>query len=505
MAVFRSPLGQPFWKPTIVTVDVLPPINLFDWPTPPPLPTPPIEWIHTNLALGVPPPPAPFQQTDWPAPIPPYRVYAEARSAFIPLLHSVQPPIALSDWPPPRQISRIYIPSVSAPPPMSVVVAPFNQDDWPQPPRFPSREFDWIHTNLALGVPVVPSLPPIPGIWPLPVRPPIVYAQSYSSPYVLTTTVVVQPFSLTDWPIPRIPPVVYAQNLPAPYALLTVVVVNPFGLDDWPKPILPPVIYAQNYSSPYALITTVVVNPFSLTDWPLPVRPPLVRADSVSAYLPLLSSVQPPIAQLDWPPPKTTPPPVGKTITLAPPLAVTAQAFSLADWPSPIRPYIVRADAVSAYLPLLNSVQPPIVLSDWPLPTQPARVYAQSYGVPETLLTPPVPAINQPIWPVPVQPGRVYADVRRADMSLLRSAPPPTNLSDWPTVHRLRTEITKSEIFVKGVSTPLLLQKPFKTDSWPIPLIVPSRDRTQGLSGLTALQLSVAPTFNLAPTFFNVL
>jgi hypothetical protein len=146
----------------------------------------------------------PIEQSDWPVPTQPPRVYAEARRADIRLLHSVKPPIAQTDWPNPRlpfqpTSARTWIQQA-----IRVVQAPFVQDDWPQPIRPPvlqARHFPYPNVILQVAT----TKPFKQDIWPLPIRPPVPPSRHFRLENIVIATALTKPFLQSDWPLP-IPP-----------------------------------------------------------------------------------------------------------------------------------------------------------------------------------------------------------------------------------------------------------------------------------------------------------
>src|SRR5262245_30253213 len=121
--------------PAAAVAEFIPPQYLY--PPPPELtwPMSARTWIQRGVLVV---PTNPFAQEDWPIPQRPPIAYARAVSAFIPLLHSVQPPERQDQWPIPIQPYRVYAQS-AAPPTALVGAQPFAQEDWPQPKRWPQR------------------------------------------------------------------------------------------------------------------------------------------------------------------------------------------------------------------------------------------------------------------------------------------------------------------------------------------------------------------------------
>lgn len=113
------------------------PFNSTDWPAVRyPIPQQ-AHQQHNTLVLGIPPPPAPFAQTYWPAPL---------RAA--PAIPTIDPPDLL--------LSTL-IPSI--------IAFPFNQFDWPNAPipvQALDRHFTWTNSQIPNLIPpaIAPSPPP---------------------------------------------------------------------------------------------------------------------------------------------------------------------------------------------------------------------------------------------------------------------------------------------------------------------------------------------------------
>src|SRR5262245_7931244 len=487
----------------------------YDYPLPPQLPWPTSArtWIQRGILVV---PTNPFVQLDWPVPQRPPIAFARAISAFIPLLHSVQPPERQDQWPVPVQPYRVY--AQSAAPPVALTAAqPFNLEDWPQPIRPPivyapaqgafisllhsiqppiSQE-DWPQPtrpytvrSVSYGTPeTLLGVQPTPFVetdWPVPTPPYRVYAQWYASPTALISAP--QPFALEDWPLPKQPPIVYSPAVGANIKLLHSI-APPIAQTNWPVPIQPHRVYAASYGMGPTVLG-VTPTPFFETDWPVPVQPYRVYAEFRRAPIGLLHSIKPPNAQDDWPLP--IPPYRVCAQSSAIPIAITgAQPFNQEDWPQPIRPPIAYSPAIGANVKLLHSIQPPISQTNWPIPTPPYRVYAASYSIPETVLTPPIPPFPRLYdWPGPIPPYRVYAEVRRADISLLHSIKPPNAQTDWPTPRRAPTAgIT----WINATAALLQPAQPFAQTDWPNPRLAfqPPSLRTWVPSSLALLSAAV--------------
>jgi hypothetical protein len=451
----------------------------------------------------------------WPRPWPQAEFYYRVSS--IPLLRSGFPPINQEIWPVPVQLPRIYAQSFSSPYALTQIAAPTlipPQYDYPLPPQIqiPISIRTWIQQGIKEAPLAIPFSQ---EDWPLPRRLPLVYAQSYSTSYVLT--VVANPFSQTDWPAPKQLPRVYAEPRSA-FPPLLHSVYPPINLEIWPPPIQPYRVYAQSYSTNFQLLSSIAPPnrlsdwpqiilpyrvyarsyapslaltfiqpvPFVQSNWPNPIRPYRVYAEVRSAFIDLLRSVKP-FVQTDWPRPKLTF--GGKTWTQGPVALQLQQPFAQDIWPTPIQPYRVYAIVRRADIGLLHSIQPPNEQSDWPVPTQPPRVYAKSYGTPSTLFTAPVKPPHQDDWPKPISPPRVYAESRRADIGLLRSIKPPNRQLDWPLpklVRRLGETIAQPP-------HPAMLVKPFNQPDWPNPKQVLLPTSAQGWINRVNLALQIAP------------
>jgi hypothetical protein len=461
----------------------------------------------------------PINQEIWSLPIQPSRVYAQSYSSPYALIvpPPIEKPVAQTDWPRPLIVTfRATIWQLN--PSIALITARTlipPQYDYPLPPQLQTSIS--IRTWIQQGIKEAPlAVPFSQSSWPLPQRPPIVYAQSYSTPYALTVVVVVNPFSQTDWPTPKQPPRIYAQARHA-FPPLLHSVYPPINLEIWPPPIQPHRVYAQNYSTNFQLLSSIappnrlsdwpqIIQPYRVyarsyapslaltfvqpvpfvqSNWPNPIEPYRVYAQNRRADIRLIHSIKP-FTQTDWPRAKLTF--GGKTWTQGPVALQLQQPFAQDDWPTPIQPYRVYAIVRRADIGLLHSIQPPNEQSAWPVPTQPPRVYAKSHGIPGTLLTPPAVPINQDTWPTPTPPPRVYAETRRADIGLLRSIKPPNRQIDWPLpklVRRLGETIAQPPHLA-------MLAKPFNQPDWPNPKQVLLPTSAQGWINRVNLALQIA-------------
>jgi hypothetical protein len=441
---------------------ILPP--QYDYPLPPPLrqifyaqnyPSP--YALITIVAVN------PFSQSDWSVPIQPPRVYAAARSAFPPLLHSVYPPINLEIWPPPTQPYRVYAQSYATNfQLLSSIKPPNREDDWPQI-----------------------------------ISPPRVYAQSYAPSKALTFVQPV-PFVQSNWPNPIQPYRVYAEARSAFMELLRS--VKPFVQSDWPRPklIFGGLTWTQAPSAPQ------LQQPFNQEDWPVPVQPYRVYAIVRRADIALLHSIQPPNEQSDWPVP-IQPGRVYAKSHAIPATLLTPETppIRLRDWPAPTSPPRVYAETRRADVRLLHSVKPPNAQVDWPLPKLVRRLG-------ETIAQPPHPAMlakpfNQPDWPNPklvLLPTSAQGWINRVNLAL-QIAPRPNNQFDWPIPKPSRPPNDR-RTYVQAA--PILLgipeqPKPVKQDAWPVPVqpVFPFWTRQFGQGAWPTIGL-VAPPLPRVPT-----
>jgi hypothetical protein len=404
----------------------------YDYPLPPQIQIPisTRTWIQQGIKEA--PLAIPFNQDDWPIPKQPYRVYAEARSAFPPLLHSIYPPINLEIWPSAIQPYRVYAQSYSTNFRLLSSIAPPNRlSDWPQI-----------------------------------IQPYRVYARSYA-PSLALTFVQPVPFVQSNWPNPIRPYRVYAEARSAFVDLLRS--VKPFEQDDWPRPKL--TFGGKTWTQgPVAL---QLQQPFAQDDWPTPIQPYRVYAIVRRADIGLLHSIQPPNEQSDWPVP-TQPPRVYAKSYGTPSTLFTAPVKPphQDDWPKPIPPPRVYAETRRADIGLLRSIKPPNNQTDWPLPKLVRRLG-------ETIGQPPHPAMlakpfNQPDWPNPKQvllPTSAQGWINRVNLAL-QIAPLPKNQFDWPIPKPSRPPNDR-RTYVQAA--PILLgipeqPKPIKQDQWPVPI-----------------------------------
>ena len=143
-----------------------------------------------------------ISQYSWPAPIPPYRVYAQSYSTPIPILFLASTPYNQEYWPPPLQPYKVYAQSYSTPIPILAALSaqlPFNQYDWPQAKQVfvPTTNRTWVQrASLALTAQPVGAA----SFASRQIVLPVAQAQSYSSPMMLLTSQ--RPFNQYDWPVP---------------------------------------------------------------------------------------------------------------------------------------------------------------------------------------------------------------------------------------------------------------------------------------------------------------
>ena len=226
-------------------------------------------------------------------------------------------------------------------------------------------------------------------------------------------------------------------------------------------------------------LVTVVQNPFNQTDWPLPAPAAQIDRSWVNQRTP--ANIPPPVrptnTQYDWPLP-TQPFRQDQTwirYRIPPPTI----PFNQYSWPLPPGQVPPRPDSTwiefgNNFPPLLN-VQKPFNQTDWPVPTPqpyPAWLYTWTDGPPTPgSIPPPVMGKNQYNWPLPIPPFRpdfTWAEAGNNFPPLLTQSP--FNQYNWP----LPTPNPRPDAFYSFFN--ILLEKPtvtilpFNQYDWPLPV-----------------------------------
>ena len=358
--VTRAPprvVQQPFDPPNVlitIPVVVAAPFDQTDWPNPLPKPRTVQPEPPPNVLITVPvfvqPP---FEQTDWPNPLPKPRTVQPEPPPNI--TRQAQPPFDQTDWPNP--VLRVRTVQPEPPPNLTrQIQSPFDQTDWPNP---------------VLRVRTAPPEPP-------PNR----------------TGTNLPPFDQTDWPNPvRRVATVWKDTASAPPMFTPNPI--PFNQDDWPNPTLrtrtvQPEIPVDLIALQSAPVITVYQARGALYRWIAP--KPLTKTDIPPNILLNIYyfAGQPPFKQTEWFTPRRRFDWLSQTFdTLR--YDDDHIPFSQDEWPNPIR-RVYKADLqdyinhvalftrdvvtrVPATVPILRkrTVQPEIPINIRPLtgPLQP--------------------------------------------------------------------------------------------------------------------------------------
>ncbi len=451
------------------------PFGLNDWPNP--FYAPRINRLQSFTGPKAPiATVAPFTQTEWPNPRQKaaafdLRTWIEVRKQF----YIEIKPFGLTNWPNPvlaKQANRLQqIDGVKTSEAAAIVAgqpvtqsttllrakaqapawtspntlvfsaptaAPFNQDDWANPPA--ARRLP-VTSQQFIGYYVFDSTDPFyQNDWPNPqVKPFQIALRTWSqgSPQSFAPSV---PFGQDEWPNPRLPRRIdytWVQNSAQSFAPTI-----PFGLDDWPNPRLTRRIdYTWLQASAQSFAATAPFNqgdwpnpqakafaiglrtwtqdrkqyyleiqPFDLTEWPNPRAIPRVL-DLCSTFNNLQQGtlgipIPPnPNNQFDWPLALGKPYPISlRTWTQdRKQFYVDVLPFGLDDWPNPLPQRILR----QLWTITQNAPQPQSVpnnLDEWPIPVgkpYPASFRSWTASRYRTLVEP-YPDGFKPAWPNPL-------------------------------------------------------------------------------------------------------
>jgi len=320
-------------------------------------------------------------------------------------------------WPIPNLLTSTLAPPAGPP--------PFKQGEWPVPVR-PKVRPTITFSNVLMGIPDDPF---VPIAWPNPAavkrQPAVGWTQDRKSYYQDQ-----KPFLQADWPTPlrlrstRVDPVPNLQASTLAPALAT----KPFLQSEWPVPALQKSQTAIGWTQdrkPYYQD----LKPFGLTDWPTPLLLRTVRIEPIPNLL--ASTLAPavgvlPFVQSGWPIPAPVRQPVRRGWT--PDRKAYYQdsaAFSLTDWPMPLRLRSVRViDAPNLLTgPLAPVPAAPFSLADWLTP--PSLKRAPSIDAPNVIVRLPVPQTPfvQGDWPIPRRLGRAL-ELRTWTQVLAHILPP---------------------------------------------------------------------------------
>lgn len=346
---------------------------------------------------------APFGQGDWPNPRSAKGLVADQLGYLDPtefwMLNSIYP-FGLEDWSNPPRIRSINFDQVSYNVNLlSVIFAPFSQDDWPNPRGRTSSVSDYFSSSKNWLVGQDQFFGP-PGLgptydWSNPQRPRIRNEYGSVDNYkVLLFAAPPSPFYLLDWQNPRGARGLVADQLgfvdPTEYWMLNS--IYPFIQNDWSNPLRSRLVYFDQLLYNVNLLS-ITFAPFVQSDWPNPQRLRFI-ADTVPSYNINQFIIFSPFAQLDWPVPKVTQPSISlKSFSTFSYTTIGQDQFfgsvglgPVYDWSNPQRP---RVRNEFGYLSPLNisinatffASQIPFYQIDWPNPRGAKGLTADQLGL----------------------------------------------------------------------------------------------------------------------------
>jgi len=426
---------------------------------------------------GIPPPPAPFNQTDWVTP-------TRAKAA-------------------PQDFQLSGYTTRGIPPP-----APFKQSDWPNPLR--ARSQPTIDTQIVTARQPIPRTP-FPAtpqeFFTYYARKPVAIADTVVNNLILAPSAITAPFIQTDWVTPNRPKY-FNNNDIFPNSLgngtyqnqvfRTFVVNNP----------QPKIKNVQVDPVPNSLIlgipSGVTVPPFAQTDWVTPTRAKAAPQDFQSGINATQGIRRTAFNQTDWPNPlRVRATPQDFQMGVIPPPPVVTAPFNNLDWQTPVKiRYYAQQEPISNQLgsgmlqnlvfrassvnnpypkvkvlqpdPVPNSLilgippapfKPPFVQSDWANPVR-AKANPQDYQISGTTtrgipyIPPVVPKIFNFDWPNPRRAYDINTHGIQVSGSLVFNSPttwsiiPPLPTTVWSPVNDFQSDaLTADNTYVTADST----------------------------------------------------
>jgi hypothetical protein len=381
-------------------------------------------------------------------------------------------------------------------------LAPFSQDDWPNPKGPAPQELTHIDQGI-LTLPTVTVAPNFLTDWPNPKGAKSNQPLSWSSRAQITAPVVTAPFGQANWPLPN-------RGLPLDYGSIDQGFLPPTQAPgpplppinyDWPNPRgylyptdlrtfinqgLPyPVTFARApafqalYRSqanvrwdqpPNIVIKTTVAAPFNQDDWPLPTKAKANQSLGIERGPQITPN---PFNQDDWPLPTGAKSNQPFSISLRP--QITPNPFKQTEWVNPSGAKANQPLGLTTW-PQLTSANNPFNQFDWALPkgaksTQPLS----AWGIPQITPNP----FNQDDWPNPTgaKANQPFSVVRTPQIT-----PNPFSQTDWPLAVTLRRAIDTWIPTNVALASAIAQVVPFNQDDWQNPRGA-TPNQSLGLSG----------------------
>jgi hypothetical protein len=270
---------------------------------------------------------------------------------------------------------------------------------------------------------------------------------------------------------------------------LRIQLLRPFSQTNWPNPYRAPYSFRADCYESYAPLLSSIQPPNNQEDWPVPKRPQWPQPWVPQSNVALLSFVTVPFSQTDWPIPRRSQWPQSQSypsnINLQFP--ETVLPFNQYDWPQPIRSKYPVAGPTSS---LSFVIATPFNQTDWPQPQRSKYPVAGPYSSNMDLYFVDVP-FNQYDWPIPKKPQWPQPWIPQSNVSLLSFIATPYNQYDWPIPRLPKQPIVQHPNRNVNLYFPETVL-PFNQTDWPIPRIAAQPQKPLFKSDIGALSFVAA-------------